>query len=154
MDDKEFIKFVFAYENKIRYAVFEKRFDGCAPSKTGGNGSGHSRISDPTAQKAMQNAMPVQAVLIEYGASINGRREMQKINFPEKWLRVIDETYKFYDRKKQGEILYSKFKRNESRLETCRRMGIKKSWYAVLLNDAMKHAEKLAEGAGLIFKRR
>jgi len=150
---KEFIKFIFTYENKIRYAVFEKRFDGNAPNKTGGNGSGHSRISDPTAQKAITNAMPVNAVLIEYGESINGRREMQRINYPEKWLRVIDETYKFYDKKKQGEVLYSKFKRNESRLETCRRMGIKKSWYSVLLNDCIKHAERLAEGAGLLNKR-
>lgn len=152
MDNKELIKFIFAYEAKIAYAIFEKRYDGCVPSKTGGNGSGHSRISDPTAQKAIQDVMPVGTVLIEYGASLNGKKEYRKIRNPEKWLRVVAETYRFFDKKKQGEILYAKFKKNEPRLATCRRMGIKKSWYAVLLNDAIKHAERLAEGVGLIVR--
>lgn len=144
---KEFVRFIFTYENKIRYAIYEKRFDNCLP-KTGGNG--HSRISDPTAQKAMQAVMPIGTVLIEYGATLNDRKETRTIKHPEAWMRVVDETYKFFDNKKQGEVLYARFKKGESRLGTCRRLGIKKSWYAVLLNDAMRHAEKLAEGAGLL----
>ena len=148
---KELIKFIFDYEGEIRYAVFEKRFDSCVP-KTGG-GNGHSKVSDPTAQKALQNVMPVDVVVVEYGTSVNGKRETQKIKYPEKWLRIVGETYKFFDKKKQGEILHARFKNGESRYETCKRMGIKKSWYAVLLNDCLKHAERLAEGAGLIMKR-
>jgi hypothetical protein len=97
---RELIKFIFDYEGEIRYAVFEKRFDSCVP-KTGG-GNGHSKVSDPTAQKALQNVMPVDVVLIEYGASINGKRETQKIRYPERWLRIIDETYKFFDKKKRS----------------------------------------------------
>lgn len=152
MNDKELIKFIFAYENKIRYAVFEKRFDGCVP-KTGGNGSGHSKVSDPTAQKAIANTSPLGSIVVEYGASVNGKREYQKIKSPEKWLRIIDETYDFFDTKKQGVVMWAKFKENEPRVETCRRMGIKKSWYSILLNDVLKHAERLAVGAGLLNKR-
>lgn len=151
MTNRDFVKFIFENENKIRYAVYEKRNDNCVP-KTGGN-NGHSRISDPTAQKAMQRVMPIFCVSIEYGVACNGKRDFVKIYHPESWLKVIAETYRYYDKKKQGELLYSKYRLNESRLETCKKLGVKKSWYTVMLNDCIRHAETLADGKGIFLKK-
>ena len=71
MTNKELIEFVFYHEQDIKRAVFEKREDGCLP-KTGGSGSGHCRVSDPTAQNAIRKALEVPAVIIEYGAKTCG----------------------------------------------------------------------------------
>ena len=79
----------YQYE-KIKKAVWEARHDAGA-NKTGGNGSGHAFVSDPTANAAMMKSMPLYAVNIEVG-----KNEVETVKQPEKWLTVVEQTYKYF----------------------------------------------------------
>lgn len=151
MVDKELVEFCFFHEDAIRQAIFEKRNDGCIP-KTGGNGTGHSKISDPTAQKALQRVEALGTVVVEYGVSINGRRSTMTLRNPEKWLRVIDYTKKYYSGRLQGELYRLKYRESVGRSEVCRRLGISISYYKTMLSDIIRFGEGAAAGLGLLFK--
>ena len=98
------IDFIFAHERDIKAAVREKRLD--PGGITGGNGTGHSKISDPTAAQGIRLALPIAVVVVEYGAAIGGVRSSKSIRRPEKWLQVIAETKEFYKGKKHPEISF------------------------------------------------
>ena len=149
MIDDKLVRFVFTHEDDIRRAVFESRND--RHSNTTGGCSGHSRISDPTAMTAINNVTPLAYVMVDYGSKIGGRKNSFKLGRPELWLAVVDTTYKFFDGKKQGQVLDAKFRSGECRACTCTRLGIKKSWYSVLLADALEHATRLAKGQHLLW---
>ena len=95
MNNKELIEFVFYHEKEIKQAVFERREDGCLP-KTGGGGSGHCRVSDPTAQNAIRKALEIPAVIIEYGAKTCGRSNSRTLRHPEKLLKVVQYKREYF----------------------------------------------------------
>lgn len=150
MVDKELVEFCFYQEDAIRRAIFEKRNDGCI-QKTGGNGTGHSRVSDPTAQKALQHIEALGTVVVEYGAAIGGRRSTRMLRNPEKWLKVIDYTKKYYEGRLQGDLYRLKYKESVGRSEVCRRLGISMSYYKAMLSDIIRFGEGVAAGLGLLF---
>ena len=149
METKELIEFCFYNEQRIKQAVFEKRMDGCAP-KTGGGNSGHCRISDTTANKAINNVMPIGVVLVECGIAINGKRDSFALRNPEQWLKVVQWTRDQYADTQRGEIIKARYVDNERRYITAQRLGISPQLYSVMLTDILTFAEGLAIGMGIL----
>lgn len=149
MNNKELIEFVFYHEQDIKRAVFEKREDGCLP-KTGGGGSGHCRVSDPTAQNAIRKALEVPAVMIEYGAKTCGRRNSITLRHPEKWLKVIQYTRDYFNGTASGALFKMRYSECLTREEIICKIKIRKSQYHAMIANVMRFAEGAATGLGLI----
>jgi hypothetical protein len=148
MDTKELIEFCFYNEQAIKQAVYEKREDGCVP-KTGG-GSGHCKISDTTANKAITNVMPVPVVLVEYGIAYNGKRDTFALKNPEQWLKVVEWTREQYADTQRGDIMKARYVDGERRFVTAKRLGISTQLYSVMLTDLLTFAKGLAIGMGIL----
>ena len=71
---------------------------------------------------------------------------------PEKWLRVIDYTKKYYYGRLQGELYRLKYRESVGRSEVCRILGISISYYKTMLSDIIRFGEGAAAGLGLLFK--
>jgi hypothetical protein len=149
VNNKELIEFVFYHEKEIKQAVFEKREDGCLP-KTGGGGSGHCRVSDPTAQNAIRKALEVPAVIIEYGAKTCGRRNSITLRHPEKWLKVIQYTRDYFNGTASGALFKMRYSECLTREEIICKIKIRKSQYHAMIANVMRFAEGAATGLGLI----
>lgn len=145
----ELIDFIFYHEKDIITAIREKRLDPGSGS-TGGNGTGHSKISDPTAAQGIKLASPVAAVSIEYGAAIGGIRNCRTIRNPEKWLQILAETKAFYKDKKQGEYIRRRYDQDENWRDSCKGMKCSKACYYAYKADVFHFAEKLAIGYGIV----
>lgn len=74
---------VFHHEDAIRAAIQEARMDKPAPKVTI---KGHAFISNPTENKAIRNLTPLRQIECRDGFWLNN---------PERWLDVIEHTYKF-----------------------------------------------------------
>ena len=149
MNNKELIEFVFYHEQDIKRAVFEKREDGCLP-KTGGGGSGHCRVSDPTAQNAIRKALEVPAVMIEYGAKTCGRRNSITLRHPEKWLKLAAEVRNYFNGTNSGLLLKMRYTDNLTRQEICKELNISTNYYNAMRCNVIRFAEGYAAGIGLI----
>lgn len=145
----ELIDFIFFHEKDIMVAVREKRLDP-GGGITGGNGTGHSKISDPTAAQGIKLASPIVAVSIEYGAAIGGIRNSRTIRNPEKWLQVLAETRGFYQNRKQGDFIRRRYNQDENWRDTCKAMKCSRTCYYAYKSDVFRFAEKLAIGYGII----
>lgn len=152
MTNKELIEFVFYHEKDIKQAVFEKREDGCLP-KTGGSGSGHCRVSDPTAQNAIRKALEVPAVVIEYGAKTCGRRSSITLRHPEKWLTMIAFTREYFTNTISGKIYKMRYTECLTRDEICSNLRISTKQYHVMVSNIIKFAEGVAFASGLIIRK-
>ena len=97
--DKAYIDFILMYRKSIEKAISEKRAD-MNTRKVGGDGTGHCRISDPTAETALRNIAPVGTVDVYYGPIINGLRDFRTVYDSERWLRVANETWLYFKRNK------------------------------------------------------
>ena len=149
MNNKELIEFVFYHEKEIKRAVFERREDGCLP-KTGGGGSGHCRVSDPTAQNAIRKALEVPAVIIEYGAKTCGRRNSITLRHPEKWLKLAAEVRNYFNGTNSGLLLKMRYTDNLTRQEICKELNISTNYYNAMRCNVIRFAEGYAAGIGLI----
>ena len=138
------IEFALTYYNEIDRAVLEKRLDPNVP-KTGGGSSGHSRVSDPTCQKALQNVCEVEKVVVYYGC--NNHRT---VTYPERWVDVARATRSWYSNKIQGKIINRRFKDiPDRRADVCEELGIGTSYYSSMLKDIFTFATAYAAGKGL-----
>lgn len=128
---------------KIKAAVFEARND-AAHAHTGGNGSGHSYVSDPTANVAIRAATPLKAVTITIL-----KNQPEIVRRPEDWLSVVEATYKKY----KGDITESVLKcryAGENNLTTCTDLHISKNVYYCIVREANNYALACACQLGLI----
>jgi len=149
LTNKELIEFVFYHEQDIKRAVFEKREDGCLP-KTGGGGSGHCRVSDPTAQNAIRKALEVPAVIIEHGPKTCGRRNSITLRHPEKWLQTVSGVKQILNGRPAGTLLKLRYKDNLTAREICEAMHVNKVRYYALKAYILLAAEAYAAGLGLL----
>lgn len=99
MMDKSLIDFVLRYRKELQEAIDEEK-ENKDTQKVGGNGNGHCRISDPTAQKAIRHLDPVGTVKVFHGPKVNGLREYRLVPDSERWLSISNATWYFfrYDR--------------------------------------------------------
>jgi len=143
------IEFCFSNYGSIKNAIEEKRLDPGGATITGGNGTGHSRISDPTAIKALRNVSELSCVTVFYGASIQGERDFIRIRRPETWLKVIDDTKKAFLGKPQLGIALRKYEQHEDWQQTCKELRISRGKYYAMLNDVLHQAELFAVAYGV-----
>jgi hypothetical protein len=132
----------YQYE-KIKKAVWEAKNDSGA-GKTGGNGSGHAFVSDPTANAALQNVMPIYSVEIEIG-----KNDIEKVRDPEKWLAVIAATYRRYEGGIIENLLKYRYK-GEPYQQICMNLHISSSTYYQMITEAQQFALACACQVGLV----
>ena len=141
------IEFVFMYADEIKTAVHEKRNDPKG-TQSGGNGSGHSRISDPTAMQALRAVDGVASVVVFFGPRIGTSQESLVLRNPEKWLQVVANTKKLFQGKPQLELIHRRFERGEHWKNICNDMHISKGAYYAMSADITHAAELFAVGLG------
>lgn len=129
---------------KIKAAVAEARAEQDAKGGTTGGGNGHSRVSDPTAAVAIKHATPLACVTIKDGLFD------RKIYQPEKWLKVIDCTFKMYGSRLEGVAARRRYLEQEAPEFTADNMGIGRRTYFEWRQDFLETATHLAITEGLI----
>lgn len=146
MNIKQIVEFCFRHEQCILRAVEEKRLD----SGVTVGGGGHCKMSDPTAMKAITNVSDIACVEVEYGAEVNGRRNIMPLRKPLKWLKVAAWTKEYYSARTQGEIIRLKY--NESMLpkDICQQLNISTATYYAMLSDIFAYAAGVARGLNII----
>lgn len=133
----------FFQEDKIRRAVFEARYDS-GGGKTGGGGSGHAFVSDPTASAAMREVSPLRAIEIELG-----KNETETIKWPEKWLAVIEATYRRYEGGIIEQLLKYRYA-GEPYQKTCMELHISSSTYYQMITEVQQFALACACQVGVV----
>ena len=99
------IEFCLTHEDEIRLALEELRDGANRGGVTGGNGTGHMRVSDPTAIQALRRVAEINWIDVPYGpyygqapiynektGAYEPDRRWQntyRLRYPEKWLRVV-----------------------------------------------------------------
>lgn len=146
MGVKENIEFCWQHENCIRQAVEDKRRD---YGRTARGGHGRCKVSDPTALRAIANVSDVECVEVEYGAAVNGRRNIKALKHPLQWLKAATWTKDYYQGKTQGQIIELKYKQSMLRNDICSALNISIATYYVMLSDIFTYANGLARGMGL-----
>lgn len=124
---------------EINKAVKEAREMQQCGGHTGGNGDGHSYVSDPTAQQAVRLATELRSVTLDDGWTI--RR-------PEKWLRVIELTYRACYPYEEKAIRY--YYAGHSALKTSEECGMDQSTFYRMRSDVIHIATELACQFGLV----
>lgn len=150
MIDKKDVEFVFFHEQQLREGIAEKRLE--VGGRTGGSGSGHCSISDPTAISAIRNADELACIYVEYGPDTGCGRNRMKVKTPERWLKVIAWTKEYYrepHRTEQGKLLDMHFRQCLSREEACEKLNIGYGKYHAMLNDMLAFAAGMAVGLGI-----
>lgn len=131
------IDFIFCNEEKIRVAVAEARADDGRPhlrQKAAG--------SDPTATQAVRNLTPLLKVMINCN---------ETIEFPERWLEVIDKTWAWAQ--KQKDCRYEAARRRYAKDDyhkTCRELHISTTTFFRLVDLVKMYAALHAVQLGLI----
>lgn len=142
--NQKYIEKIFYNYDKIKQAVHETRNDP-AGNKTGDNSSGHAFVSDPTSNMALREAMDLHKVIIDMGKN----QDSMVIQHPEKWLKVVDYTYKFFKGKTTAEVLKRRFA-GESYGDTCNTLNISRNIYYCYLQEGMHYGQLCAVGLQLM----
>ena len=134
------IDFIFYREKEIREAVYQARLN----MTVGGtlrliNSTG---IPDPTATQAVRNLTPLKFVTLSEG---------EIIEYPERWLEVIDKTYKYCSTQKDCRLEVARRRyRSEDYRKTCRELNISDTARRRLLELVKIYAALQAVQLGLI----
>lgn len=152
MLNDELIEFVFNQYDDIKRAIVAKRLDPGGAVKTGGNGSGHSLVSDTTAIRAIRNACELNRVYVEYWTFTNNKRicHGRVISRPEAWIMVVDRVKEHYKGVPKGEIITRKYDLKEDFHKTCKALDISKTAYYMMCKDILHFAELCAVGYGIL----
>lgn len=142
--NQKYIEKIFYSYDKIKRAVEEAKSDP-ASNRTGGNSSGHAWVSDPTANVAIRAATPIAVVVIETRKGM----ESDRIREPEKWLRVVEATYEYFDGKLAGAVTKRRFSGEDYR-KTCQDLCISQNIYYCITRDVSHYAQLCAVGLGLM----
>ena len=162
----ETIEFCLTHEKEIRLALEEVRDGANRGGVTGGNGTGHMRVSDPTAIQALRRVAEINWIDVPYGPHYGQAPVVDKktglygpdrrwqntyrLRYPEKWLRVVVFIKKRY--MDPGNRLHDFFVRryvdNEPWQRTCRELGIGRGSYYAMRAEIHRAAEVYAVGCG------
>lgn len=128
---RDFIEFCFKNELKIKLAIVEKKLDPNKP-KSAGHGSG---ISKPTEIQAINNVMPIKAVVVDNTT----------IPLPELWLRLIIIVKSHYNYMQSGTLYWLRYHKEKHRADILSVMNISKTRYHQLIIEIVDYAMKQAE---------
>ena len=148
------IDWVFFNEEKIADAVQMARVDTPRPEKVIGD---PNKISDTTAQTALNNLTPLSSVIVGQKEVINKKHERRLVGgivlrLPELWLAVVDKTYDWC--KRQSEIQYQAVKQKYCGIhyhKICRELSICATTLYNLIDRARMYAALQAAQFKLIY---
>lgn len=158
----ETIEFVLWYEADVRAAYADKRSCFQRGGITGGNGSGHMQVSDPTAVQALRNIQHIHVLDVPYGP-FYGKRPVDdpekefypqdkrwqltfKLHHPEKWLKVANSLKKYYlsDRNSLRDFFTRRYLKHEAWSKTCEELKISRGMYYAMRADVIRAGELYA----------
>ena len=147
------IEFCLWYEKDIRLAIQDARESARRGGTTGGNGTGHMQVSDPTAVQAIRAVQKLNVLDIPYGMpyGINQRwQETYKLRNPAKWLLVVAFLKKRYlsDRNPLHDFFERRYIKREDREKTIKELGITYGRYYAMRADVIRAGEVYAAGCG------
>ena len=121
----ETIEFVLWYEREIYIALADKGEGNRQGGTTGGNGSGHMKVSDPTAVQALRNLQEINVLDVPYGAAIGLNKRWQetyRLRNPLKWLQVGKALKQHYlsDTNSLHEFFERRYIKKEDWKQTCK----------------------------------
>ena len=131
------IDMVFYCEKTIRQAVEDKKMETVTPEVRNGSG-----CPDPTVAEVIRHLDPIESILI-------GDYELK---FPERWLDVVDKTYKWC--KKQPPFWHEAVKRRyrgDYTVVICNQLGITPEMFYRLINRTKYQSALYAVQARLIY---
>lgn len=134
-----------AQESEIREAVMRSHMPDVyhsAPCPTGGDGSGHALIDDPTASLALRSACPLEEVTIEW------QDHTETIEEPEAWLAVFD-TVRHAGDAICRELIRRRYS-GEPYHVTCRALYLSTSTYYHHVREILHYTLACAIYAGLL----
>lgn len=145
------IEFCLTYRAQIEAAVLEAKMGAGGAGHTGGMGSGHCRVSDPTAIKAIRLLSPVTAVDVPFGPFIAGARERVHLRHPEKWLEVVSAVEQRFltGSDKAADFYRSRYRDRDLWKRTCTELHITHGIYYSLRKEVIQYAALYAVKYGL-----
>ena len=162
----ETIEFCLWHEKDIKLALEERRDGARRGGVTGGNGSGHMQVSDPTAIQAMRNIAVINVLDVPYGC-LYGKapvynektgmyapdrrwQETYRLRHPEKWLRVVVALKQRYlsDDCSLKDFFERRYIKKEDWKKTCEELKISRSMYYAMKGDVIRAGEVYAAGYG------
>lgn len=148
---EDLIEFCLTYRSQIEAAVLEAKMGTGGAGHTGGMGSGHCRVSDPTAIKAIRLLSPVTAVDVPFGPFIAGARERVHLRHPEKWLQVVKAVEQRFlpSTGKAGEFYRSRYCDRDLWRRTCTDLHITHGVYYAYRKEVIYYAALFAVQLGL-----
>ena len=162
----ETIEFCLWHEKDIKLALEERRDGARRGGVTGGNGSGHMQVSDPTAIQAMRNIAVINALDVPYGrlygkapvynektgmyAPDRRWQETYRLRHPEKWLRVVAALKQRYlsDTNSLHDFFERRYIKKENLKQTCSALHISRDVYYVMRAEVIRAGEVYAAGMG------
>lgn len=145
------IKFVLAHQPEIKQAICDKMLDP-GNVRTGGPGTGHCQISDPTASEAVRRATEIERIVVEYGPRANGRQMMYNLRWPQRWLRVAKMAEEYYlksERKGEGIVFRMYYLDGDNMKNIAKAAGVGTSLCYIIQKDIMSFCKGVALGLGL-----
>ena len=149
----ETIEFCLWYESDIKLALLDARHSARRGGTTGGNGSGHMLVSDPTAVQALRSLRKINSLDIPYGTAIGINKRWQntrRLYNPAKWLLVVAFLKKRYlsEDNPLHDFFERRYIKKEEWQKTCDDLKIKRSRYFVMRAEVIRAGEVYAAGCG------
>lgn len=145
---EDLIEFILTHTNEIKRAIVSQRID-AQKGHTGGGG--HSKVSDPTALRAIKNITEIPVVYVQHGPIIAGKMDAVKIKRPERWLKVEKQTREYYlGNERMSDFYKLRYIKQLERRQVWERLCIKKGLYYAMASDITRFAMMCAVAAGLI----
>lgn len=146
---EDLIEFVLTHTDEIKIAITDQRID--AQKGSTGGGTGHSKISDPTALRAIKNITESPVVYVQHGPIIAGKMDAVKIKRPERWLKVEKQTREYYlGNERMSDFYKLRYIKQLERRQVWERLCIKKGLYYAMASDVTRFAMMCAVASGLI----
>ncbi len=147
------IEFCLWYEPDIKLALLDAQYSARRGGVTGGNGSGHMRVSDPTAVQALRALQKINVLDVPYGTAIGLNKRWQntyRLRNPEKWLLVVAFLKKHYlsEDNPLHDFFERRYIKKEDREKTIKDLKIKYSRYYAMRADVIRAGEVYAAGCG------
>ena len=147
------IEFCLWYESDIKLALLDAKYSARRGGVTGGNGSGHMRVSDPTAVQALRAVQKINVLDVPYGTAIGLNKRWQnsrRLYNPARWLLVVSFLKKRYlsEDNPLRDFFEQRYIKKEEWQKTCKDLKIKRSRYFVMRADVIRAGEIYAAGCG------
>lgn len=147
------IEFCLSHKGQIQAAIMEARMGAGGRGHTGGVGSGHCRVSDPTALQAIRALSPVESIDVPFGPYIAGVRERVHLRHPEKWLAVVSAVEQRFlagnGLTLDARFYKSRYLDGDLWRRTCDKLRITHGTYYAYRQDVLNHAALYAVKYGL-----